>query len=59
MPTKAPKKKASRSRTPAATPAPPALAPVPLTPVTRKIGEGPGNLKGRADAFTSRRGKTK
>ena len=40
-----------------APPAPPA-EPVPLTPVTPKIGEGRGNLKGRSDAFTSRRGKT-
>lgn len=39
---------------------PPAGPPegVPLTPVTRKIGETPGNLQARAEAFKRRRGKT-
>lgn len=31
---------------------------VPLTPVSRKIGETPGNLGGRSEAFKRRRGKT-
>lgn len=41
--------------------APPPAGPpegVPLTPVTRKIGETPGNLQARAEAFKRRRGKT-
>jgi hypothetical protein len=40
---------------------PPAASPegVPLTPVTRKIGEAPGNLQARAEAFRRRRGKTR
>ena len=32
--------------------------PVPLSPVTPKIGETAGNLQGRADAFKRRHGKT-
>jgi hypothetical protein len=31
---------------------------VPLAPVTPKIGEAPGNLKARSEAFKRRRGKT-
>jgi len=32
--------------------------PVPLSPVTPKIGETAGNLQARAEAFKRRRGKT-
>ena len=32
--------------------------PVPLTPVLPKVGESAGNLRGRAEAFQRRRGKT-
>lgn len=32
---------------------------VPLTPVARKIGETPGNLQARAEAFKRRHGSSK
>jgi hypothetical protein len=59
MPHEDPKSKRARSRLPAPVPTAAPQEPAPLTPVTPKIGEGRGNLKGRADAFTSRRGKSK
>ena len=33
--------------------------PAPLTPVLPKVGESAGNLRGRAEAFQRRRGKTR
>lgn len=55
---KQPAVKAPTKRKPPPLRAPQQEEPVPLRPVTRKIGEGSGNLKGRSDAFSSRRGKT-
>ena len=49
--------KSKRDKTARKTPAPPAPEPATkITPVDRKIGEGPGNLRDRAAAFNRRRG---
>ena len=52
---KPPDDKSSKSKAVRNTPAAPEPA-TKITPVDRKIGEGPGNLRDRADAFSRRRG---
>jgi hypothetical protein len=51
--------KSPRDKTVRKPPAMPEPVPEPatkITPVDRKVGEGPGNLRDRADAFNRRRG---
>ena len=49
--------KSGRDKPDPRTPAPPEPEPTTkITPVDRKIGEGPGNLRDRAAAFKRRRG---